>query len=117
VREPFPSYVIHGSLGSFHKSRADIQEVDLVANQKPNKPDWGVEPIAEQGLIHTEKDGICIREKIPTLAGNYADYYHAVGQAILQDKSMPVSSKDGIQVMQIIAAASASHQSRSVIPI
>lgn len=117
VREPFPSYVIHGSLGSFHKSRADVQEVDLVANQKPNRPDWGTEPIAEQGLLHTEKDGVCIREKIPTLTGNYADYYHAVGQAISLDKAMPVTSKDGIQVMQIIAAAAASHASRTVMTI
>lgn len=117
VREPFPSYVIHGNLGSFHKSRADVQEVDLVANQKPNRANWGMEPIEEQGLLHTEKEGVCIREKIPTLAGNYADYYAAVGQAILQNKAMPVSSKEGIQVMQIIAAAAQSHQSKSVISL
>lgn len=117
VREPFPSYVIHGNLGSFHKSRADVQEVDLVANQKPNRANWGMEPIEEQGLLHTEKGGICIREKIPTIAGNYADYYAAVGWAILHNKPMPVTSKDGIHVMQIIEAATASHQSKSVITI
>ncbi len=115
VREPFPSYVIHGNLGSFHKSRADVQEVDLVANQKPNRANWGTEPMEEQGLLHTEKAGVCIREKIPTLTGNYADYYAAVGQAILQDKPMPVSSKEGIQVMKIIAAAADSHKTKSVI--
>jgi predicted dehydrogenase len=117
VREPFPAYIIHGSLGSFHKSRADVQEIDLVANEKPNRIDWGTEPIAEQGLIHTEKEGICIRERIPTLTGNYAAYYQAVGEAILQNRDMPVTATQGIQVMQIITGAAISHQTRAVVSL
>ena len=66
VREPFPSYIIHGLKGSFHKSRTDVQETALLANQKPNLPNWGVEPIEERGYLHTEKDGNIIREKVPT---------------------------------------------------
>ncbi len=105
VREPFPSYIIHGLKGSFHKSRTDVQETALLANQKPNLPDWGVEPIEERGYLHTEKDGNIIREKVPTEIGNYGTYYALVEKAIRENKEMPVTAQEGIQVMKIIEAA------------
>jgi predicted dehydrogenase len=105
VREPFPSYIIHGLKGSFHKSRTDVQETALLANQKPNLPNWGVEPIEERGYLHTEKDGNIIREKVPTEIGNYGTYYALVEKAIRENKEMPVSAQEGIQVMKIIEAA------------
>ncbi len=105
VREPIPSYVIHGNKGSFLKSRGDIQETELVANKKPDSANWGIEPETEQGLLHTEKDGNIIREKFPTEAGNYATYYELVHQAIREQKEMPVTAEDGIKVMQIIEMA------------
>lgn len=105
VREPFPSYVIHGDKGSFHKTRTDVQETALLANQKPDSLNWGVEPIEEQGLLHTEKVGIVIREKVPTEIGNYGTFYSIVHQAIREQKEMPVTAIEGIQVMQILDAA------------
>lgn len=105
VREPIPSYVVHGRKGSFLKSRGDVQEALLLDNQKPNLTDWGTEPVSEQGLLHTEKDGKLIREKVPTLQGNYYDYYNGVYEAIAHNKPMPVTAEDGIRVMQIIDAA------------
>jgi len=50
-------------LGSFLKTRADIQESKLQAGEKPTKEGWA-EPDSEQGLLHTEKDGKVIKEKI-----------------------------------------------------
>jgi predicted dehydrogenase len=105
VREPIPSYVIHGNKGSFLKSRADIQEAALIANQKPESSSWGIEPQEEQGLLHTEKEGIVIREKVPTEIGNYASYYSLVEKAIRENTDMPVTGYDGINVMKIIEAA------------
>ena len=105
VKEPIPSYVIHGNKGSFLKSRADIQEAALVANQKPNSANWGKEHDEEEGLLHTEKDGVKIRKKIPTELGNYATYYALVEKAIRENTEMPVTGNDGINVMKIIEAA------------
>jgi predicted dehydrogenase len=105
VREPIPSYVIHGNKGSFLKSRADIQETALLANEKPDTANWGREPKEEEGLLHTEKDGIVIRQKIPTEPGNYAKYYALVGKAIREKTDMPVTAKDGINVMRIIESS------------
>ncbi|MCW3087325.1 MAG: oxidoreductase [Sediminibacterium sp.] len=117
VREPLPGYIIYGRKGTFLKSRADIQELKLMINEKPNLTDWGTEPENEQGLLHTEKDGKPIREKVPTLQGNYYEYYDAVYQAIREGKPMAVSATDGIHVMQIIEAAFRSNHERKVIDL
>ena len=61
--------------------------------------------IEEQGLLHTEKVGIVIREKVPTEIGNYGTFYSIVHQAIREQKEMPVTAIEGIQVMQILDAA------------
>ncbi len=117
VREPFPSFVIHGRKGSFLKSRADVQEALLLKDYKPSTTDWATEPESEEGLLHTEKDGKIIREKIPTLYGNYYDYYDGVYKAIINNTTMPVTVDDGIKVMQIIDGAVESNKSQKVIQL
>jgi predicted dehydrogenase len=117
VKEPIPSYVIHGNKGSFLKTRADIQEVALLANEKPDAANWGKEPIEEQGLLHTEKEGIVIKEKIPTENGNYASYYSLVEKAIRENLEMPVTGTDGIQVMRIIEAAFLSNANKKQVSL
>ena len=64
VREPLPSYAIHGTKGSFIKARTDVQEKALQAGLAPDREDWGKEPQNEMGLLHTEIDGKVIRENI-----------------------------------------------------
>lgn len=115
VRETLPGFIVHGSKGSFLKNRTDVQETDLVAGKVPNTTDWGTEPIAEQGLLHAEKDGTVVRERITSLQGNYYDYYDLVHQAITQNKPMPVTAQDGINVMRIIEAAILSCNEKKVI--
>ena len=115
VRESLPGFVIHGSKGSFLKNRTDVQEIDLVAGKVPNRSNWGTEPESEQGLLHTEKDGNIIREKVPSLQGNYYDYYDGVYKALTEDKPMPVTVDDGINVMRIIESAMQSWNEKKLI--
>ena len=115
VREALPAYIFHGRAGSFLKSRADVQEGNSLAGIKPNLTDWGTEPQTAWGLLHTEKDGKIIRENIPSLQGNYYDYYDGVFNALTQDKLMPVTVNDGINVMRIIEVAIASNNEKNVI--
>lgn len=105
VREPVPSYQLHGMQGSFLKSRADKQEADSKAGKKPGAADWGVEPDSESGLLHTETGGKIIREKVETEQGNYYDYYEGVYRAIVDNTPLPVSAQDGVNVMRVIEAA------------
>ncbi|HZY80273.1 MAG TPA: Gfo/Idh/MocA family oxidoreductase [Cyclobacteriaceae bacterium] len=114
VREPVPSYVVHGRNGSFLKTRGDVQETKLQAGEKPTKEGWG-EPESEQGLLHTEVNGKVIREKVPTLMGNYYGYYDGIYNAIANNKEMPVTADDGIRVMRVIDAVYKSAKEGKVI--
>ncbi|WP_281297872.1 Gfo/Idh/MocA family oxidoreductase [Flavobacterium limnophilum] len=115
VREPNPSYVVHGKKGSFLKSRGDVQEDELKLGKKPNLTNWGTEQEGQEGLLHTEIDGKIIKEKVPTLQGNYCDYFDGLYHAIVNDKSEPVTSQDGVNVMRIIDAAIQSNEQMKAI--
>ncbi|NHN25822.1 Gfo/Idh/MocA family oxidoreductase [Flavobacterium jejuense] len=117
VREPLPAYVIHGTKGSFIKTKADVQETDLQAGKKPESENWGIEPNNEMGLLHTEKEGKIIKEHIPSLKGDYMNYYDALYEAIRNNATVPVSGKEGMQVIQIIEAALLSDKERKVIDL
>ena len=115
VREPVAAYVFHGRKGSFLKTRGDVQETQLLAGMTPDNPDYGIEPEAGQGILHTEIEGKVIKEKVKTLPGNYMDYYEGVYQAITANKTMPVTADDGIKVMQIIEAALKSSREKRLV--
>lgn len=115
VKEANPAYTIHGRKGSFLKPRGDVQEDDLKVGKKPNLESWGTESESLQGLLHTEIDGKEIREKIPTLQGNYFSFFDGVYDAISNHKTEPVTAQDGVKVMQIIEAAIASNTQQKVI--
>jgi scyllo-inositol 2-dehydrogenase (NADP+) len=117
VKEPIPSFIVHGSHGSFIKSRADIQEAALLAGEKPDQPNWGEEPATEMGLLNTRINGVEERNTIPTIAGNYSHYYARLYDALTGKGENPVSAKDGIRVMQILAAARKSNQEKKVIAL
>jgi scyllo-inositol 2-dehydrogenase (NADP+) len=118
VREALPAYIFHGTKGSFIKPRADIQEIDLQKEKKPAESDWGTEPEAGKGLLHTDKDGQnVIREYISSERGNYMAYYDGLHQAIRHDKPLPVSAEDGLKVVCIIEAAFKSVQEKRIVQL
>ena len=117
AREATPANVVQGTKGSFIKTRADVQEVDLIAGKKPGAADWGTEPVSDMGLLHTEKSGVVIRESIPSLQGNYGEYYQGVYQALTSDKPMPVTVDEGIRTIKIIEAAIKSDLEKMVIEL
>jgi len=117
VREALPSYVFHGTKGSFIKARTDVQEVMLQASVVPGGPEWGVEPDSEKGLLHTEKDGKIIREYIPSLKGNYGDYYDQLYKAIRENAPVPVTAEQGLNIIRIIEAAYESNRDKKVVAV
>jgi predicted dehydrogenase len=117
VREAMPGYQIHGKKGSFIKHKTDVQETDLQAEKIPGGEDWGVEPDSQRGLLHTERDGKIIREMIPSLQGNYGDYYDGMYHAICNDAEVPVTGEDGMKVIQVIKAAIKSNKEKRVIEL
>jgi scyllo-inositol 2-dehydrogenase (NADP+) len=112
-----PGYQIHGTLGSFIKHKTDVQETDLQANKKPGGNDWGIEPESQKGLLHTEKDGKIIKEYVPSLRGNYGEYYDGIYNAIRKNADVPVPGEDGMKVIQVIEAAIQSNKEKKVIEL
>ena len=58
-----------------------------------------------------------IHEMIPTLQGNYYDFFEGVYYSIINDSIEPVTAADGVAVMQIIEAAIQSSVQRKVIDL
>jgi predicted dehydrogenase len=112
-----PSFAVHGKNGSFLKPRGDVQEEELKIGKKPNLKTWGTEPRAKEGLLHTEAGGKIIRENMPTLQGNYYDFFEFLHESIANGAPEPVTAQDGVNVMKIIAAAIESNAAKKVISI
>jgi len=100
-RQPLHEFALFGSEGSFLKTRADVQEDQLQLGMKPNEPTYGIEPKVAQGTLHTAM----YKRQVPTLPGNYMDFFEGVYQAITNNKQEPVTAQDGVNVMRIIDAA------------
>jgi scyllo-inositol 2-dehydrogenase (NADP+) len=105
VREALPSYIMHGSKGSFIKARTDIQEKCLVEGLSPSSPDWGKEPENEKGLLHTEIGGKIVREFLVSERGNYMDFYQGIYESIRMGKPVVVTPQQGRDIIRVIEAA------------
>lgn len=114
VCKQLPGFVLNGTRGSFVKSRADVQEVNLLAGLLPGGTDWGTEPKEETGILYS---GDGEMQTIKTEQGNYYDYYDSVFKALTNNQPMPVTCDDGIHVMKIIEAAVKSSTEKRVIAL
>jgi scyllo-inositol 2-dehydrogenase (NADP+) len=57
VKQAVPDYILHGSLGSFHQLRSDLQEATLISGTVPSFADWCPGPSSPDGFLHTVIDG------------------------------------------------------------
>ena len=105
VREGLPGYILHGLKGSFIKPKTDIQETELKEGIIPGNSDWGKEPESERGLLHTEINDKITREYITSEQGNYGEYYDGIYQAIRNNKRLPVTAEQGLNVIRVIETA------------
>ncbi|MEP6677168.1 MAG: Gfo/Idh/MocA family oxidoreductase, partial [Ferruginibacter sp.] len=117
AREATIGYIIHGLKGTLIKPKTNVQEEALQAGKPLTDVDWGVEPANESGLLHTEIDGEIIRKHIPSLHGNYMDFYDQLFDAIRNGQPVPVTAEDGLAVVRIIEAAYESSKSGRVVEL
>lgn len=117
AKEPSIGYIIHGEKGSFIKPKTNGQEIDLMKGILPHGEQWGIEDEKDWGLLHVEREGVVIREKVPSEKGNYMDYFEGVYQAIANNTAVPVSAEDGLLVIKIIEAAFKSSAAKKVIEL
>ena len=97
--------------------KCQIYDKKVRFGKVPNNTTWGTEPESDWGILHTEKDGTVIREKVESLQGSYYDYYDDVYKALTEDKPMPVTADQAINVMRVIEAAIASDLQKKLVDL
>lgn len=117
VREKFAGNILHGTKGTFIKSKADVQEKQLQDGINPNSMAYGLEPENEEGLLHTELNGEIVRKRYPTEKGNYMEFYNSIYSALRENGEVAISGEDGLNVVKIIEAAFKSGKERKVVEI
>lgn len=117
VKEALPGIVIHGTKGSFIKPKGDVQEAELQAGKIPGTKDWGLEPKSQEGLLHTEIKGAIVKKKIPTLGGDYMEYYKGIYEAIRNNKPLNITATEAMHVIMVIEAAQKSNIEKKTIDL
>jgi predicted dehydrogenase len=115
VREQGPRYLIHGTLGSFIKYGEDPQEAALRAGKIPVGNDWGKEPEAFHGLIHTQKDNEIVRVKMASRQGHFGQYYEELRECLESGKQNPVTPQQAHDVIRCIELAMESAEKKQTI--
>jgi scyllo-inositol 2-dehydrogenase (NADP+) len=113
VREPGPRYMIHGMNGSFIKSGEDPQEVLLRKGILPISPDWGEEPEDIYGLLHTEIENRIVKERYPSLSGNYGGFYLDLYNTIRRGETLKVKPEHGYNTIRLIELATESNDKKT----
>jgi len=117
VREPGPSFMLHGTEGSFLAWGSDPQERDLKEGIVPGTEGWGVDPAFSHARIHTDYQGEHLEGEYPMLAGNYLEYYDNIYDAIRKGSPLVVKPEQARDVIRIIEAAYKSSHSAQVVTL
>ena len=108
-KQPVAEYTLFGKLGSFSKSRSDVQEAQLDQGMTPGDDDYGREPDSAAGKLCIGPPGQAGVRDIVSPRGNYLRFYDGLHESITRNLRAPVTASDGVRVMQIIDAAFLSH--------
>lgn len=102
VKGNTPTFLIHGTRGSFIKYGEDPQEEKLKAGFKPEGiKDWGLEPKESWGSIDTVDDiGFIISRQ-----GDYTAFYRNIYNAITAGEEPDVKPEQARDVIRVIETA------------
>jgi predicted dehydrogenase len=108
-----PRSVLHGTLGSWAKFGADVQEKQLVAGVQPGSPGFGDDP--DPGILY---EGVTGKQtKIPAPAANQAEYYVGIREALWGRQPNPVPPVQASAVMSILDTSFESGAMGRVLPL
>jgi predicted dehydrogenase len=111
--DPRPHYRIQGTRGVYVKHALDPQEGLLRAGHLPSGDDWGVEQEKDWGTLTFWNGGELTREKVPTLRGDYRDFYAQVRDAILGTARPPVTLEEALQLIYTLELCLESNRKRA----
>jgi predicted dehydrogenase len=94
IAQPTPSFVVHGTLGSYIKNRVDVQEAQLDKGIPPTDPDYGAEPDGSEGkLVTFDENNQKNTELILSCKGQYLQLFEAMYQAIRNGALYPITEE------------------------
>ncbi len=99
-----PRFIVHGTLGSLIKRKADIQEDQLKAGIGPGATGWGLDP---DPLLIYDSNGTL--RQAPAPSGDFGAYYRAIQAALATGSPNPVLPAHALGVMAVLETAKASH--------
>lgn len=106
-----PTWVVHGTKGSFIKYGMDPQEAALKQGRTPAEADWDIEPPEMHGKLATP-DGTKI---VPTLRSSFARYYENVRDVMLGKAQLAVTPEWSLDVMRGLILAMESTKQRRIL--
>jgi scyllo-inositol 2-dehydrogenase (NADP+) len=109
---PGPTFVVHGTRGSFIKWGLDPQEAALKCGRTPDEANWDAEPPDRYGTLTTPAGA----RTIPTISSSFTHYYENVRDAILGKAQLAVTAEQALNVVRGLELAVASSRSRCVLP-
>ena len=113
---PRPHFRVLGTKGSYVKQGLDPQEALLRAGHPAGGEDWGVEKEEEWGTLAEFDAGNVTYRKVPTLRGDYRDFYANVRDVILGKAKPLVTPEEALRVMYALELSVESSAKRSVLP-
>lgn len=105
-----PRFRVLGTAGGYRVFGRDGQEAALRAGHLPGVG-WGAVPAADWGVL----SGGTEPAKVPTLAGDYPEFYRRWEAALRGAGPVPVDPADAVAGLRIIEAAEVSSRDRAVV--
>jgi scyllo-inositol 2-dehydrogenase (NADP+) len=114
---PRPRFHLRGTHGGYVKTGVDPQEAALnkitrIADDNSGSNQWGHEPAANWGILHTGIDGGSVSRPVPAIPGDYRLYYAAIRDALLGKSAPPVTAIDAWRVARLLEYAQQSSDER-----
>ncbi|WP_437918324.1 Gfo/Idh/MocA family oxidoreductase [Sphingobacterium sp. LRF_L2] len=100
---PSPAFIIHGSKGSFVKTRSDIQETQLLNHIQPLDPSYGKDPKEQAGILTTfDSEENPIQEIIESANTTYLQLFDAVHSQIRQNIPYPIRPEEILWQLELL---------------
>ena len=116
VSEAAPRFVIQGTRGSYMKFGMDPQEEALKRGERPHGENWGVEPPNRWGTLHLANGEKLTDLPLPTVRGDYRQYYENVRDALLGTAPLRVTPQQALDVMRALELAQEAARTGCKIP-
>jgi predicted dehydrogenase len=106
-----PTWIVHGTRGTFIKYGMDPQEAALKQGRLPSEPDWDAEPPELFGKLVTP-DGTRV---VPTVRSSFSRYYENVRDVLLGKATPAVPPEWALDVMRGLLLARESSRQRRIL--